>query len=175
MEYSNLLIGEYTEYLSKKTSVPGGGSALALVSEIAASLAMMTANFTIGKKGYEGIENLVTNHLKTLAQIKHRVHLLIDQDAIAFSELMEAFKCGVNIEEKSLVAIEVPYQLYILTQEIEESAKFLKEHGNKNVASDASIAVDLCQSVYPGCLLNIKTNLSSISDDRLKEKYLKLF
>ena len=59
MNFSELTIKEYSDILASRTSVPGGGSCLALVLELACSLGLMTANFTLNKKGYEDVEEKV--------------------------------------------------------------------------------------------------------------------
>jgi formiminotetrahydrofolate cyclodeaminase len=74
------------------------------------------------------------------------------------------------LNKASIEAAQVPAQLLELTQSIEVISDFLSRKGNKTVVSDARIAFDLCKSIYNGCILNIKANLSGITDNKAKEK-----
>ena len=50
---------QFTEVLSSKAAVPGGGGASALVGAIGSSLASMVGNLTVGKKKYADVEDQV--------------------------------------------------------------------------------------------------------------------
>ncbi len=176
MKFNDMTISEYCLALKSKTSVPGGGSALALTLEMACSLALMTARFTIDKKGYENYQTEIKSSIDKLENFAIKAHELIDLDGLAFQALMKAYsnKNQNEIAEKSEEASEIPYLLYKYTKDVEDLASRLMVIGNKNVASDASIAVDLCKAIYPGCILNIKANISNIKNEGLRKKYLDL-
>ena len=175
MNFSELTIKEYSDILASRTSVPGGGSCLALVLELSCSLGLMTANFTLNKKGYEDVEEKVKELIDRLTQIKDRAHALIDLDGDAYQNLMKAYKSGdkKEIEQASLYACEVPYELYTLTKEAEDLCSLIASIGNKNVVSDAKISLDLCSSIYNGCIMNIKCNINYVEETK-REKFLSL-
>lgn len=175
MKLSELTIKEYSSLLSARKSTPGGGSCLSLVLELACDLGLMMANFTLGKKGYEDVEEKVSKIVDELETIKLRAHTLIDLDGDAYGKVMTAYKNGdkKEIEEASLYACEIPYELYNLTKKTEELCLTLVNIGNKNLVSDAKIAIDLCLSIYNGCLLNIKANISNVEEIK-REKFLSL-
>ncbi len=176
MELNELTIEEYSLLLEEKKSVPGGGSALSLVLELAIDLMLMVCNFTINKKNYENVQDEIIALKKRLLEMKKQTHNLINEDAKAYIQVMNAFKTNnVDIISKSsLYACEVPYQLFILTEETEIIGKRIVEIGNKNLISDAYIGIDLCKSIYPGCILNIKCNIDNILENEDKEKYFKI-
>lgn len=171
MSFQNNTINEYLELLSSKKSAPGGGSALALVLDTAASLGMMVCNFTIGKKGYECIEEKMINTLEVLRSIKAKAKELMDADATSFDALMNAFrsKDQDQIQLAAYVAAKVPYDLYQETKRLQPIVEELSIIGNKNVVSDAMIAVDLCKAIYPGCILNINANIPYVSEEKKSE------
>lgn len=176
MKLNELSIIEYCNLLAEKRSVPGGGSALSLVLEIACSLGLMVANFTINKKDYEIYYDEVSEIIVKLSRLKEEAHNLIDEDSVAYKEIMEAYK-SKDADKISLASIhgcEVPYQLYMLTKECEELCERIEEIGNRNLLSDARIAVDLCQAIYPGCKDNIICNIDQIHSKKIKDKYLEL-
>lgn len=174
MNFSDLKINEYTKLLEEKKSVPGGGSCLALVLELACSLGMMVLNFTINKKGYEEVFDEAQILLNDLKNIKEKAHHLIDEDGEAYQKIMDAYKSKDTnlISEASIYGCEVPYQLFLLTKECENILIRVNVIGNKNLISDSMIGVDLCKSIYNGARMNIKCNINGIIDPSKKEKYL---
>ena len=175
MKFSELTIKEYSLLLSARKSTPGGGSCLALVLELACDLGLMMSNFTLGKKGYEEVQDRVKDIVKELEIIKDRAHLLIDLDGAAYEMVMDAYKSREQnkIKEASLYACEIPYELYNLTKKTEELCLTIASIGNKNLVSDAKIAIDLCRSIYNGCLLNIECNINNVEETK-REKFLSL-
>lgn len=170
MELKSLSIEEYISSVAKKSSVPGGGSVLALTNELAAALLLMVCNFTIDKKGYENSYTRITELIKLVTSIKEECHDLIDEDAIVFKELMNAFssKDEEKISICSIKAAMTPYKLLKNSELLMQYAKEIMTIGNKNLVSDAEIAYDLAKSSISGSLHHIKINLSSIKDDDVK-------
>ena len=89
---ANLKITEYLEKAAAGTAVPGGGSVAALNACLAASLTEMVANLTIGKKGYEAVEEEMKDVARKAAELRKLLTASIDRDADAYSEVMAAFK-----------------------------------------------------------------------------------
>lgn len=177
MEFKNLKIEEYIKEVSKKSSVPGGGSVLALVNALAASLLLMVCNFTIDKKNYEQHQNRLIQLINNIAKIKDECHQLIDDDTKAFSELMTAFssKDKEMISKCSYQAAYVPYRLLKNTDQLIEYAKEIILIGNKNLISDAEIAYQLLKSSIDGSKKHIEINLNGIdnpNDKEIFEKFL---
>jgi len=54
---AELTIKEFLEKIASNSPAPGGGSVAALSAALAASLTEMVAKLTIGKKGYEAVED----------------------------------------------------------------------------------------------------------------------
>lgn len=176
MKLNQLTIEEYSNLLESKKSVPGGGSALALVLELASDLALMTCNFTINKIGYENVQEEIEAIINNLQDIKKATHELIDEDGQAYQQVMNAYKTKdkQEISNASIYACEVPYKLYNLTKDCEQLCIKVSKIGNKNLVSDSLIGLDLCKSIYPGCLGNIKCNINNIVDEQIKNKYFEL-
>ena len=61
----NLSCGGFSEQLSSKAPVPGGGSAAALIGSLAAALGAMATNLTIGKKKFLPFEE---DHRRIIAE-----------------------------------------------------------------------------------------------------------
>ncbi len=170
MELNSLSIKEYINAVSNKTSVPGGGSVLALTNELAAALLLMVCNFTISKKGYENVHDRIERLIKEISLIKDNCHELINEDAISFNNLMLAFK-SKNEDNISIAAIDAaltPYKLLKISKSLLKFADEIKLIGNSNLISDAEIAYELIKSSIPGTLHHIQINLKSIKDEKIK-------
>ena len=171
MNFKDKTIAEYINNVSERTSVPGGGSVLALVNELSCGLLLMVSRFTLNKKGYEEIHEKIIEIISVLEESKSELHDLIDEDAIAFSSLMEAFSSKNEdlISKASIEAAIVPQSLYFEAKKLIAIAEELIKIGNKNVISDAQIALDLSKSTLNGCLHHVEINLSAIKDEAIKK------
>ena len=172
MSFQKLTIEEYQYLLESKKSTPSGGSALALTLETAASLCLMVCNLTINKKGYEEVYSQVDEYIQDVLKIKEVAKSLMDEDSIAFNSLMEAFKSKNQelIAERAIDSAMVPFRLFNEAKKLQAIAEVLEKIGNKNVQSDAIIAIDLCKAIYSGSILNIKANMPYIQDQKVVEK-----
>ena len=110
MELLNLSVKDYLDELSKKVSTPGGGSALAIVLSLSASLGLMALNFTVNKKGYEDKQEKVKEYILKFEEIKNVGEKLIDEDAKSYKALMDAYrkKDETAIRKAACYACEVP-------------------------------------------------------------------
>lgn len=174
MKFNEKTIIEYTNNVSEKSSVPGGGSVLALVNELSASLLLMVARFTLNKKGYEEQNERMLELIDILESSKRICHDLIDEDAESFSNLMKAYssKDENEISVCSIKAASVPKSLYLEAKKLIYIAEELILKGNKNVVSDAQIALDLSKSSLKGCLHHIEININSILQEDVKEEFI---
>ena len=173
-----------TDYLDKAaagTAVPGGGSVAALNAALAAGLTEMVANLTIGKKGYEAVED----EMKTLAEKASRLRIkltaAIDRDADAYSEVMAAYKLPKATDEEAAVRIQkiqdaikhaalVPLAVARDALAVIELAGRAIRKGNKNAASDGAVAAMNARTGALAAIYNVKINLSSIKDDSFAVK-----
>ena len=163
-------IENFLEEIAKATPTPGGGSVAAFTGALACSLAEMVCNLTIGKKKYAEVEEEMKNERQKMEEMRKKFLLLVEEDAKAFDEVMEAFKEKKNVQEAYKRAAEVPcetaMQCVLLINEIKEIA----EKGNKNSITDAGVAALLAYASFHSALLNVKINLSGIDDKRYKDK-----
>ena len=171
MKLYDMRISEYIDEVSKKSSVPGGGSVLALVNELSASLLIMVFEFTLHKKGYESIQDKVQNHLKSLKEIQIACHEWIQSDADAFSALMNAYhlKKEEMIEEASYKAACIPMHLYQKSIQLMGMAKEAIQTANKNLISDAQIAYRLAEASLEGSLHHVQVNMPHVTAEHKQE------
>ncbi|MHA2309618.1 MAG: cyclodeaminase/cyclohydrolase family protein, partial [Candidatus Heimdallarchaeaceae archaeon] len=90
-----MLIGmKITDFLNELASsapAPGGGAAAAIAGAMGAALGSMVARLTIGKEGYEDVEDLFKEKLRRTEELRKELTELVDKDANAFSGVIAAF------------------------------------------------------------------------------------
>jgi glutamate formiminotransferase/formiminotetrahydrofolate cyclodeaminase len=163
--------------LSSAQPTPGGGAASALSGCIGASLLIMTANLTIGKKGYEKVEKEMRDLKDKLESLSSRFYNLIDLDSQAFNRVMDAYKIPKERKEEREEAIEealkgasaVPYEVLEKAVVGLELGKVNAEKCNKNSITDAGCGVNFLLNAAKGAYLNIAVNLAGLKDEEYKE------
>lgn len=156
-----LSVEDYLNLLGSKQSAPGGGSCNALVLSLASSLMLMGLNYTLNKKGYERYQDDCKYYLEQFTNLREKTNSLIDEDAIAYLSLMDAFKTKDQklIEEKARYATSVPLSVYEIAKTIIVYGKKVKEFVNKNLLSDIEIGLELAKSVIDGAKENVMLNV----------------
>ena len=179
-----LVDDKITEYLAKAaagTAVPGGGSVAALNGALAAGLTEMVANLTVGKKGYEAVEEEMKALADKASQLRNKLTAAIDQDADAYTEVMAAYKLPKTTDEETSLrkqkiqdaikhAALVPLEVARDALAVIDLAGRAIRKGNKNAASDGAVAAMNARTAALAAIYNVRINLSSIKDDAFVEK-----
>jgi formiminotetrahydrofolate cyclodeaminase len=177
----NRKITEYLEKAAAGTAVPGGGSVAALNAALAASLTEMVANLTVGKKGYEAVEEDMKALAGKASQLRNKLTAAIDQDADAYTEVMAAYKLPKTTDEETSLrkqkiqdaikhAALVPLEVARDALAVIDLAGRAIRKGNKNAASDGAVAAMNARTAALAAIYNVKINLSSIKDDDFVKK-----
>ena len=181
MALADLSIKEFLAKTASNSPVPGGGSIAALSAAIAASLSEMVARLTIGKKGYEALEEEMQGIAKDAFQYREMLIRYIDKYSDAYNDVMAAFKLPKGTEQErnnregaiqdalinaTLVPLDVARDAFKI---IELAGKVVKQ-GNKNAVTDAAVAVMMARTAALSALYNVKINLASIKDTNFVEE-----
>ncbi len=175
-----LSLRDFANELSMDSPAPGGGSAAALCAALSAALSAMVANLTVGKRGYDGVEQEMTEAAIKAQALKDDLLRAVDEDTRAFNKVMEAFKLPRATEDQlreKEAAVEKAFQeatlvpLGVLEKSILllELAKAVATKGNKNSLSDAGVAGIIAEAAAQGASDNVKINLLGIKDSAFKE------
>ena len=178
---ANLKITEYLAKAAAGTAVPGGGSVAALNASLAAGLTEMVVNLTIGKKGYEAVEEEMRDIARETTALREKLTTAIDRDAEAYSEVMAAFKLPRATDpEKELRKLEiqkafkhaalVPLEVAKHAVQVLDLAGRAVDSGNKNAVTDGVVAAMNARTAALAALYNVKINLGSIADDEFVKK-----
>jgi len=171
----NLSIIEFMEKTASDSPVPGGGSVAALSAAVAASLAEMVANLTIGKKGFEDVDEEMQAIAKETRNYRNKLAKDIDKDADSYEAVVTAYKMAKATDEekrkrKSAIqealkqAALVPLSVAHDAADLLELAGNVAKKGNKNAVTDAAVGVMMARTAVLAALYNVKINLNSIKD-----------
>jgi glutamate formiminotransferase/formiminotetrahydrofolate cyclodeaminase len=176
--YTALTEGDKTDFLDEiaaGTATPGGGSAAAYVGALAAGLVSMVARLTIGKKGYERIEDEMKKILDEAEQLRDELSQSVEKDSDAFDQVMAAYRLPKlesgreeKIQNAILQAAEVPLEVARKAHRVSELALSAVAAGNKNAITDAGAGAALAHAALLSAGYNVRINLNSLSDSKKK-------
>ena len=170
-------VTEFLDALASKEPVPGGGSGAALGGASAAALVSMVCNLTIGKKGYEAVEQPMTEILQKSEAIRLELPQLLEADTQVYGKVMEAYRLPRKSPEDKAAreaamqaalkdAAQVPLTIAERCSQIVDLALPAAEMGNQWAVSDAGVGALLAEACMHAAMLNVYINLSSIQDEQ---------
>lgn len=165
----------FLDQLASKASTPGGGSAAAIMGAMGAALVSMVCNLTIGKKGYEQVEADLKAALSRAEALRAELTDMIRADVEVFNQVMAAYglpkdtdqqksKRAEVIQKALKAATDVPLGCARACARVIDLCKPVAEQGNKNVISDAGVAVLAAQAALRSAALNVYINAPGIKD-----------
>ena len=173
-EQSNFL-----DSLAAKSATPGGGSAAAYSGAMAAGLVSMVARLTLGKKSYAEVKKEMEKILAESETLRGELTQAVIQDAEAYDQVMAAYQKPKTdqdrekqIQAATRTAAEVPLGVARKALRISELALKAAELGNKNAITDAGAGVNLASAAVASAGYNVRINLLSLEDKKLKQALL---
>jgi len=180
MKLIDMTVHEFIKELDSASPAPGGGSASALSASMGMALSRMIGHLTIPKKKFKNLddsiqekfiqvhENIKSKELRTLE--------LIDEDTKAFNEIMQALKMPKDsekeknkrkkaLEKATFKATEIPLEIAKIAHDVLDSIDVLVKYGLKHAISDVGVSALLIHAGMEGACLNVKINLSGLSDE----------
>lgn len=176
MILTDLTVKGFLAETAGQEPVPGGGSISALNGSIAAALAEMVANLTIGKKKYAEVEAEMQTIATEAAAIQKELVLDIDRDSDAYNKVFAAFKLpketeeekaarSAQIQEMTKYAASVPMEVARRVHSLLPLIEAVVAKGNQNAITDGCVAMMCARTAIIGALLNVRINLTSIKDE----------
>ena len=173
-------IQQFLDELAGKASTPGGGSAAAIMGAMGAALGSMVGNFTVGKKGYEDVDAEMRDILEQTEQLRDKLTDMIRADIEVFNQVMGAYGMPKDTDEQKAErskaiqtalkeATDVPLECAGAAAEVIQLCRPLAEKGNKNVISDAGVAVLAAEAALRSAALNVYINIGGIKDEEFKK------
>lgn len=171
----NMTLNEFVDKVASNEPVPGGGSVAAVCGTLSAALSEMVANLTVGKKKYAEHEGEMLEIKEKSLILRNKLIDYIERDSVAYNKVMEAYKLPKEteeeknmrkkaIEESSKLAASIPLEVAAISFEIMPLAEAVVVKGNSNAVTDGLVAAMLARTAVLSAILNVRINLSSISD-----------
>ena len=176
MELKSLSVKEFIDKVTGNDPVPGGGSVSALNGSLAASLAAMVANLTVGRKKYAEVNDEMEQISARMTEKSAELLADVDRDAEAYDRVFAAFKLPKETDEQKAArkeaiqretkyAAEVPMEVARTASELLPMIDAAARRGNSNAVTDATVAMMCARTAVIGALLNVRINLTSITDE----------
>jgi len=176
MELKSLSVKEFIDKVTGNDPVPGGGSVSALNGSLAASLAAMVANLTVGRKKYAEVNDEMEQISARMTEQSAKLLADVDRDAEAYDRVFAAFKLPKETDEEKAVrkeaiqretkyAAEVPMEVARTASTLLPMIDAAARRGNSNAVTDATVAMMCARTAVIGALLNVRINLTSITDE----------
>src|ERR1700676_1318119 len=165
----------FLEAVAAPTATPGGGSASAYASALAASLGQMVAGLSRKKKSQAAFVEKLSEELAALQASARYLNEAIDRDAASYEAVLAAFKLPKeNVEDQARReraiqlatrgATEVPLQVAERSVALFERLGQLAPIAAASMKSDFEVARLLASAGARGALANVEINLDSIRD-----------
>ena len=137
----------FLDILGSDAPTPGGGAAGAVSGAIGAALIAMVGRLTVGKPGFEDVEDRMRALIEKADAARLAFLDLADRDAHAFDAVMVAFKLPKETDEDKAVrtsaiqdgyahAASVPLEIARASVDVMELAEDATAFGNPQAASD---------------------------------------
>ena len=174
---------EFLEELASASSTPGGGGASAYCGAIAAALASMVCNLTIGKAKFSDVESEVVGCLGRLSILRSRLVSLVDEDSQAFGPLAAAYRMPKDndalieartaaIQEGLILACEPPLAMMRAIIDVLHECDFIARNGSKMAISDAGACALIAKAALMSASLNVYINADSMSTDQDRQRFI---
>jgi len=174
-------IGSFAELVAAGTPTPGGGSVAAYCGVLAASLAQMMCNITIGKPKYATAESRLKEITDQLERLSGRLRELIADDAASFDAVLAAYRLPKETDDEKTKrteqiqvamqgAVDVPFETARRSFDVLKLLSELAEIGTPSALSDVAVGAQLAKVAIRGASYNVSVNLNSLSDHELAEK-----
>ena len=172
---------ELIDELSSNSPAPGGGSISAMAGALGAALSSMVAALSHEKKELLD-RNFEMNKIGIKAQqLIDRLSFLVDEDTIAFNQVLVASRLPHETEEEKSAkidavrkankyAISIPMETAEKCFEVIQMAEKLVDRGNPNSVSDVGVAAEIALAGVRGGCMNVLINLNNMDDQEYCSK-----
>jgi methenyltetrahydrofolate cyclohydrolase len=142
--------------LADRTPAPGGGSAAAWATAIAAALVEMAAAFSD----------------REVPALREQALALAERELSAYGPVLEAARLPkedperrARLDQALSEAADSPLEIARLAAQVEELARDLVAHGNRTLEGDAGTAAELAGAARRAAARLVEINLSARPDD----------
>jgi len=176
MKLTDKPVTAFLDELASDAPAPGGGSVAAISGALGAALVSMVCNLTLGKKGYDDVQDDIKNLLTKSEALRAKLAGLLEEDVKAYTGYSQAAKMPRSTDEEKAVrqkvmqaalkvATDVPLTIAEAAVEVMDLCMPAAEKGNKWAVSDAGVAVLMAEAALRSAALNVLINLGTLKDE----------
>jgi len=154
-----------------KQPTPGGGAVAALSGSLAASLAEMVIQYSLGKPALAAYQVELQTVLGELTRARHLMSGLISEDQSAYEALVAGRKLAAGTPRRDEIiaaamqaCLTAPQTVAATGVAILELCEQVVAKVNKHLLSDLAIAADLATATVRIAIYNVKINLADLDD-----------
>jgi len=162
--FLRLTVGQYLSELSRRSAVPGGGSAAALAAALGAGLNLMVLNFSIDRERDGGQAEKLTAAKERQQQSLESLSRLVDEDCKAFRGLMKALSEKKDAQQEYISAASVPMKVCRECHVSMHITEHLAVDSNRRLISDVGCAAQTLRGAFHSARFNVEINLKYIRD-----------
>ena len=178
---TDLTSKDFLTALASSAPAPGGGGGAAMAGALAAALASMVANLTIGKEKFAAQECEVKALLQEAEQVRQDLLALVEDDAAVFNSFMACYKLPkatdaekaartAAIRKAAKQAAEVPLAIARASYKVLQLAHRLVIIGNPGVITDGACSALLARAALRCAEYNVRINLGLTKDEAYNEQ-----
>ncbi len=168
-------VAAYVAAVASGAPTPGGGSVVAVTGALAAALAAMVCNHTIGRPAYIEAEDDLTRARSRADAIRAHLLDLAAADEAAYGGYVaatslprttEAEKASrrAAMQDALVAAADVPLAVADACADLLTLLETVATLGNKHLLSDATVAALLADAALRGALTNVRVNADQMRD-----------
>ena len=178
---TDLTSKDFLTALASSAPAPGGGGGAAMAGAMAAALASMVCNLTIGKEKFAAQECEVKALLQEAEQVRQDLLALVEDDAAVFNSFMACYKLPKTtdaekaartaaIRKAAKQAAEVPLAIARASYKVLQLAHRLVIIGNPGVITDGACSALLARAALRCAEYNVRINLGLTKDEAYNEQ-----
>ena len=178
---TDLTSKDFLTALASSAPAPGGGGGAAMAGALAAALASMVCNLTIGKEKFAAQECEVKALLQEAEQVRQDLLALVEDDASVFNSFMACYKLPKTtdaekaartaaIRKAAKQAAEVPLAIAKASYKVLQLAHRLVIIGNPGVITDGACSALLARAALRCAEYNVRINLGLTKDEAYNEQ-----
>ena len=178
---TDLTSKDFLTALASSAPAPGGGGGAAMAGALAAALASMVCNLTIGKEKFAAQECEVKALLQEAEQVRQALLNLVEDDAAVFNSFMACYKLPkatdaekaartAAIRAAAKQAAEVPLAIARASYKVLQLAHRLVIIGNPGVITDGACSALLARAALRCAEYNVRINLGLTKDEAYNEQ-----
>ena len=178
---TDLTSKDFLAALASSAPAPGGGGGAAMAGALAAALASMVANLTIGKEKFAQQEPELKDLLDEAEEVRATLLGLVEDDAAVFNSFMACYKLPKATEEEKAArtaairsaakqAAEVPMSIARASYRALMLAQRLVVIGNPGVITDGACSAILARAALRCAEYNVRINLGLTKDEAYNQQ-----